>query len=109
MPMNSTPPTQRVNCPKCRYLFHIAVEAGSDWRVEAICPACEHVKVFTIDDTRDLPPLDREKIEAETQRLGELLFTPIRKHPSHPAIVWFDQVMNGVFEDDLSRRSWPAP
>lgn len=62
--MSQLEPTQRVDCPKCRYLFRVTVDPKPGWEVEAVCPSCEYAKVFTVDDTQDRPRPERREIEA---------------------------------------------
>jgi hypothetical protein len=100
---------QRVACSRCRYRFPVVVSTQDDWRVEAQCPCCDSWACFTAADTRDPPRADPAELDAQTQRLGALLWQPINEHRSHPAVAWLDRVGNGVFEDDHARRCWPVP
>jgi len=100
---------QRVNCRRCRYRFPVQVQPGEGWRVEAQCPSCDTWACFTVADTRDPPPRDPAELEAEAQRLGEQLWSPINEHRDHPAIAWVDRVGNGGFEDDHTPKPWTIP
>ena len=98
-----------VNYCQCRYRFRVEVAPDTDWRIEAQCPSCESWASFTAADTLDLPRPDPAELEAEAQRLGELLWQPINEYRSHPAVAWMDRVGNGLFEDDHSPICWPLP
>jgi hypothetical protein len=87
----------------------VRVPASEDWRVEAQCPSCESWACFTIADTREPPAPDPAELDAEAQRLGELLWRPINAHRGHRAVAWMDRVGNGGFEDDHSAKPWPIP
>ena len=98
---------QRVYCRQCRYRFRVEVATGVNWRVEAQCPSCDSWACFTVADTHAPPRPDPAELDAEAQRLGELLWRPINEHRDHPAIAWMDRVGGGVFEDDYTQGCWP--
>jgi hypothetical protein len=100
---------QIVTCRRCRYRFRVETAAGGEWRVEAQCPSCEAWACFTPADTQDPPRPDPAELDAEAQRLGEVLWRPVNDYRGHPAVAWLDRVGNGVFEDDHSQGCWPVP
>jgi hypothetical protein len=117
--MDEAPSGQRVICRHCRFIFAVELpprkigERAQDWRVEEQCPACDSLTSFTIVDTPERQPAPPKEDEAERhqklQELGKRHFEPITRNRSDPTVRWFDRVGNGVFEDDCSEISWPAP
>jgi hypothetical protein len=99
---------QRVTCRRCQFWLRVEVAPGDDWRVEALCPSCATWACFTAADTQDPPRADPAELDAEAQRLGELLRRPIHECCGHPAVAWLDRVGKGVFRDDSGPICWPA-
>lgn len=105
----SEPVEHRVICRYCRYRFPVQASAAENWVAEVECPSCEKRYSATEADTRERPPPDPGELDAIVNRLGEVLWRPIRAHSDHPALAWFDRVGNGIFEDDHSQHCWPIP
>jgi hypothetical protein len=100
---------QLQTCRRCRYRFSIPVQTGEVLPIEVQCPCCEAWISSTLEDAQDPPKPDPQELRAAAQRIGKLLWQPINEHRAHPAVAWIDCVGNGVFHDDWSEISWPAP
>jgi hypothetical protein len=107
--MGDVPTQQRVFCRRCRFRFDVLISATENWQVEAQCPSCDGVAIFTIADTIEPPLPDPRELEATSQRLMKEICKPINENRGHPALVWMERVSNGVFQDDRSRPYWPIP
>lgn len=110
--------TRRVMCPHCRFLFAVSSyessnESPTGFCAEAQCPSCDYWSLFSIVDAADykpmLPVLIQNESFSEPSKVCEDLLSPIRQNQSHPAMVHFDRVGNGFFEDDMSQKQWPVP
>jgi hypothetical protein len=81
--------------------------------IEAQCPSCEAWACFTIADTPERQPKSDPAAEAAREaalkQRAALLFQPIERNRSHPAVQWFEKIGNGFFEDEYAEPMWPVP
>lgn len=103
---------QRVECPRCRHRFTLAVPDGDgdDWECSERCPACDSATRFTIAHVPDRAPrLETEGVDPPLHPRLQAMVEPLERHHDHPAMAWFDRIGNGLFEDDRSADGWPTP